>query len=159
MDLNLPGSSVHEILQARILEWVAMPTSRGIFVNQESNPFLLCLLHWQAGSLPLVPPGKPKCPLMQVKLCVCVCVCVYVYVQSNIYRIYIIIYILNYIKQNSDYQSWKIQADFLPSYFDPWAPGKGVCHSEPSTCTLGFSCCLHVAFAFWSAQDLISVIP
>ena len=26
---SLPGSSVHEILQARILEWVAMPSSRG----------------------------------------------------------------------------------------------------------------------------------
>ena len=29
MDFSLPGSSVHGILQARILEWVAMPTSRG----------------------------------------------------------------------------------------------------------------------------------
>ena len=27
--------------------------------TQGSNPGLLCLLHWQAGSLPLVPPGKP----------------------------------------------------------------------------------------------------
>ena len=26
---SLPGSSVHGILQARILEWVAMPSSRG----------------------------------------------------------------------------------------------------------------------------------
>ena len=29
MDGNLPGSSVHGILQARILEWVAIPFSRG----------------------------------------------------------------------------------------------------------------------------------
>ena len=29
MVYSLPGSSVHEILQARILEWVAMPSSRG----------------------------------------------------------------------------------------------------------------------------------
>ena len=29
MDYNLPGSSVHGILQARILEWVAIPFSRG----------------------------------------------------------------------------------------------------------------------------------
>ena len=29
MDYSLPGSSVHGILQARILEWVAMPSSRG----------------------------------------------------------------------------------------------------------------------------------
>ena len=28
MDYSLPGSSVHEIFQARVLEWVAMPSSR-----------------------------------------------------------------------------------------------------------------------------------
>ena len=28
MDCSLPGSSVHGILQARILEWAAMPSSR-----------------------------------------------------------------------------------------------------------------------------------
>ena len=44
------------ILQARILERVAMSSCRhGIFPTQESNLHLLCLLHWQAGSLP---PGK-----------------------------------------------------------------------------------------------------
>ena len=32
-----PGPSVHGILQARILEWVAMPFSRGIFPTQGSN--------------------------------------------------------------------------------------------------------------------------
>ena len=29
MDCSLPGFSVHGIFQARILEWVAMPSSRG----------------------------------------------------------------------------------------------------------------------------------
>ena len=29
MDGSLPGSSVHGILWARILQWVAMPSSRG----------------------------------------------------------------------------------------------------------------------------------
>ena len=29
LDCNLPGSSVHEILQARILDWLAMASSRG----------------------------------------------------------------------------------------------------------------------------------
>ena len=29
MDCSLPGSSVHGILQARMLEWVAIPSSRG----------------------------------------------------------------------------------------------------------------------------------
>ena len=54
-----PGSSVHEVLQARILEWVAMLSSRGIFLIQRFNPLLLYLLHLQLGSLPLGPPGKP----------------------------------------------------------------------------------------------------
>ena len=44
MDCSPPGSSVHGILQARILEWVAMPTS---------------------GELPN--PGiKPRSPTLQV---------------------------------------------------------------------------------------------
>ena len=30
-----------------------------IFPTQGSNQHFLCLLHWQAGSLPLAPPGKP----------------------------------------------------------------------------------------------------
>ena len=29
MDYSLPGSSVPEVLQARILEWVAVPFSKG----------------------------------------------------------------------------------------------------------------------------------
>ena len=32
---------------------------QGIFPTQGSNPRLLRLLHWQVGSLPPVPPGKP----------------------------------------------------------------------------------------------------
>ena len=37
----------------------AMP-SQGIFPIQGSNLHLLCLLHWQEGSLPVAPPGKPS---------------------------------------------------------------------------------------------------
>ena len=32
---------------------------QGIFPTQGSNQHLFYLLHWQAGSLPLAPPGKP----------------------------------------------------------------------------------------------------
>ena len=32
---------------------------QGTFLTQGLNPHLLRLLHWWAGSLPLVPPGKP----------------------------------------------------------------------------------------------------
>ena len=57
MDCNLPGSSVHGILQASILKCVAL--LQEIFPTQGSNLHHLLLLHWQAGSLPLVPPTKP----------------------------------------------------------------------------------------------------
>ena len=41
---------VQEISQGRILEWVAISFSKGIFPTYGSNP---CVLHWQAGSLSL----------------------------------------------------------------------------------------------------------
>ena len=53
MDYTSPGSSVHEVLQARILEWVAMPFSR-----ESSNPGIKPRTRaLQAGSLPPEPPG------------------------------------------------------------------------------------------------------
>ena len=42
MDCSPPCSSVHGILQARILEWVAIPTLQGIFLVHGLNT---CLLH------------------------------------------------------------------------------------------------------------------
>ena len=53
-------------LQASIPEWVAMPSSRGSSWPRNQTCYLLCLLHWQVGSLPPVPPGKP---LQNVYLC------------------------------------------------------------------------------------------
>ena len=55
MDCSLLGSSVHGIFQARILEKVAMPSSRGSSQprGQSGSPAL------QADSLPSDPPGKP----------------------------------------------------------------------------------------------------
>ena len=35
LDCNLPGSSVHGTLQARILEWVAISFSRGSFLPRD----------------------------------------------------------------------------------------------------------------------------
>ena len=40
MDSSSPGF-VHGVLQARILEWVAIPFFQGIFPTQGSNPGLL----------------------------------------------------------------------------------------------------------------------
>ena len=57
LDCSQQGSSVNGILQVRILEWVAIFSSRGIFPTQGSNPSLLGCLHWQTRFLPLAPPG------------------------------------------------------------------------------------------------------
>ena len=38
MGCSPPGSSVHEILQERILKWVAMPSSRGSSLGQYTSP-------------------------------------------------------------------------------------------------------------------------
>ena len=62
MDCSLPDSCVHVILQARILEWVAIPFSRG-FSAPEIKPGSPTL---QADSLQSEPPGKPK-PKRQTK--------------------------------------------------------------------------------------------
>ena len=59
MDCSPPGSSVPAILRARVLERAAIPSSRGIFPTQGSNPGLLWLLHWQADALPLSHLGSP----------------------------------------------------------------------------------------------------
>ena len=37
MDCSPPGSSVHGVLQARILEWVAMPSSRGSYPPRDQT--------------------------------------------------------------------------------------------------------------------------
>ena len=37
MDYSLPGSSVIKILQARILEWIAIPFSRGFFQPRDQT--------------------------------------------------------------------------------------------------------------------------
>ena len=54
MDYNLPGSPVHGIFQARILEWVAISFSRGSFQPRDQTPA------WEADSVPLSYLGNPK---------------------------------------------------------------------------------------------------
>ena len=48
MDCSLPGSSVHGISQARILEWVAIPFSRGSPQprDQTCTPHVACVGRW-----------------------------------------------------------------------------------------------------------------
>ena len=49
-DCNLPDSSLHGILQARILEWVVSALFQVIFPTQGWNLYHLHVLHWQADS-------------------------------------------------------------------------------------------------------------
>ena len=55
LDCSPPGSSVHGISQARILEWVVTFFSRGIFRTQASKLFPAL----QVNCLPLRDPGSP----------------------------------------------------------------------------------------------------
>ena len=59
MNCSLPGSSVHGILQARILEWVAIPFSRGS--SWPRNWTQVSCVSCIAGCFfTAEPPGKPK---------------------------------------------------------------------------------------------------
>ena len=62
MDCSAPGSSIHGISQARILKWVAISFSRGIFPTQRWNPHLLL----SRRIFTTEPPGKssPAHPYM-----------------------------------------------------------------------------------------------
>ena len=55
MDCSLPDSSVHGILQARILEWVVMPSSRGSSPPRDGT-WVSCMTDWFFTAEPL---GKP----------------------------------------------------------------------------------------------------
>ena len=56
MDCSPPGSSVHGILQARILKWVAIPSSKGSSQSRDWTQVSLIT----SGFLPSEPLGKPR---------------------------------------------------------------------------------------------------
>ena len=64
VDCSLPGSSVHGVLQARIPQWIAMPSSSR-FSRPRDQTHVSCLQHWQPDSLPLAPLGSPKRDICQ----------------------------------------------------------------------------------------------
>ena len=77
MDYSLPGSSVHGILQARILEWLAIPFSRGSSQSRDwsqvfgiAGRFFIVWATWEAKDI------------YDISITyICVCVCVYISVQ------------------------------------------------------------------------------
>ena len=58
MDYSPPGSSIHGILQPRILE-SCHALLQGIFLTLGLNPCLLCLLHCRETLYPLSHQGNP----------------------------------------------------------------------------------------------------
>ena len=78
-DFSLPGSFVQEILQARILEWVAVPSSRGFSLPRDQIRVSYILPALAGRFFTTRPPGKSiyicisSCiSLLNVSLCVCV---------------------------------------------------------------------------------------
>ena len=65
MDSSLPSSPIHGILQARILEWIAISFSRGSTWSRDKT----CVLCLEDGFFTSEPPGKPvkhqRCPKTQ----------------------------------------------------------------------------------------------
>ena len=70
MDCSPPGPSVHVFLWGRILEWIAMPSSRGFSDPGIELASVMSNLYWQAGSLPLAPPGKQSSPREGPSFCI-----------------------------------------------------------------------------------------
>ena len=68
-DCSPPGSSVHGILQTRILEWVAVPSSRGSSQPRDGTCIFLSLPAFAAGFFTTRPIWEAP---------VCVCMCMYI---------------------------------------------------------------------------------
>ena len=72
MDCSPPGSSVHRISQARILEWVTKPSSRGSFWPRDQTHISCVSCTGKVDSLPLCHRWSPIntmcCVLSQVQL-------------------------------------------------------------------------------------------
>ena len=82
MDQSPPGASVHGILSpGKNTGMSCHALLQGIFLTQRSNPCLLCLLHWQAGSLPLAPPVPRASPIHVVR---CIYIAIQLFMQSDI---------------------------------------------------------------------------
>ena len=93
MDCSSPGSSVHEILQARILEWVAIFFSRWSSPPRDQTQVSYHLLPWQVGYLPLAPPGKP---MSSIEGCFWISGCF-----SNVKEVWVRPQVLKWILHNS----------------------------------------------------------
>ena len=59
VDCSPPGASLHGDSPGKSTGVCCCALLQRVFLTQGLNPSLLCLLHWQASSLPRAPPWKP----------------------------------------------------------------------------------------------------
>ena len=71
VDCSPPGSSVHGASPGKSTGVGCPDLLQEIFPTQGSNQHLLHLMHWQASSLPLVPPGSTHLIMYGSYLFVC----------------------------------------------------------------------------------------
>ena len=102
MDCNLPSSSVHEILQARILEWVAISFSRGSSWPRDRT----CISCISGGFFTDWATGEDF--MVNISVSVYVCMCAWLHTgNSNVYvHAYACVYIYIYIYIHTHTNFW-----------------------------------------------------
>ena len=76
MDLSLTGSSVHGILQARILEWVAVPSSRDLpYLRIKPMSLMFLASAGRFFTINATWEAEDNYIYIYIHICVCVCVC------------------------------------------------------------------------------------
>ena len=70
MDCSQLGSSVHADFPGKNTGMGCHAVLQGIFPTQGLNSHLLYFLHWQAGSLPLAPPGQTPWNTNNIKIAI-----------------------------------------------------------------------------------------
>ena len=95
MARSLPSSSVHGILQVRILEWVAMPFSRGSSWPMDQT--LIFCGSCTAGGFFFTtePPEKSQYPYTLYTY-----VCVYICIYTHVYNVCVCVYIYVFIRRS-----------------------------------------------------------
>ena len=107
MDSSLQSSSVRGVHQEKKNTGVGCyALLQGIFPTRGLNPYLLCLLHWQKGSLPTSITWEAHVCILDV--CTCVCVCLSPNLSDSLYNSKTLLsYGVCYLKYEQTQDLWK----------------------------------------------------
>ena len=120
MDCSPPGSSVHGVFPGKNTGVGYHFLLQGIFPTQGQNPRLLCLLHWQAGSLLLSHSGSPADSLTTRPICAAC--------KNVSMAIFLYAWLMRWLGQ----QRWLPSVDHLPADLQKVGPAR-VVSMNPST--------------------------